>query len=657
MKNKYFKCICSLALVTPFIIGTPTIIFASDDLKPVTLQEVIEDITSTDPNILESLSVYQSVLAERAIARSGYYPTVGTTITAGPERTEGVDTGEEEVDLISKDASLYVRQNLFSGGETTAFVNETEARITAAAYNVLATANSVYLDTIESYIGVIKSRDLLAIAQTNAETQEKIMRQVREKTDQGFSPVSELYNSESRLALSKGSLISRQQDLNQAIVSFHKRFGRLLAPSQFIMPEPTIQLPGTVEQTVELAFMVHPALKVAEFNIEKSRYSFERSESKDLPTLDLELRGQYEDDTGGSEGDTTTLGAYLTLNYTFYDGGLRSGEQQRDKLSIHKENQRSYIERRNVNETVRRAWNIHESEDFKNAFLSEHVQLSDKTLQAFKEEYYVGRRTLLDLLNMENEVTDAQLSFSESEFSNLISIYRLLQATGMLLEEYDMGLRSKLELPEADYASVFETMEAEEVDAYESISLNRDADAVQDKVDQCDNSSDGAMGYGCDNTDVNITGYNVDTDALGEYISPDSFQDAGSEMVNIQEMDVVEEIAFYDVATTLNNLPDIPELTPDSAKKLARYVDKILGVPSGDKVLLEGYVASNYNTPENIELSLNRCKLVRDILVKAGVDESIIIIDGKGNTNPIGDNNTREGRKLNRRVEISLLKE
>ena len=95
---------------------------------------------------------------------------------------------------------------------------ETDARILAAAYDVLNSANTVYLDCAESYISVVKANEMLRIAEENALTQERIMRQVREKTEAGFNRVSELYNSESRLSLAKASYISRQQDLSYNFV-------------------------------------------------------------------------------------------------------------------------------------------------------------------------------------------------------------------------------------------------------------------------------------------------------------------------------------------------------------------------------------------------------------------------------------------------------
>ncbi len=146
------------------------------DSNVVKLANVLDNITRTDPSILEALKKYQSVQAERSIAASEYYPTIGTSLTTGPERTKGVPTNDLEENLLATTASLFARQNLYNGGKTAAFVKETDARILAAAYDVLTVANRVYLDCAEAYINVVKARELLRIAKENASTQERIMR-------------------------------------------------------------------------------------------------------------------------------------------------------------------------------------------------------------------------------------------------------------------------------------------------------------------------------------------------------------------------------------------------------------------------------------------------------------------------------------------------
>ncbi len=639
-------------LISVFILPALLNAGATSPTGIIGLQQVLENITKTDPSILEALRHYQGVLAERSIATSEYYPTIGTELSSGPERTKGVSTDDEEENLVATNATLFAKQNLFNGGKTLAYVDETDARIKAAAYEVLNVANRIYLNVSEAYINVVKASDLLRIAEKNALTQERIMRQVREKTKAGFNRVSELYNSESRLALARGNYISRQQDLNQALAIFHRQFGRLLKPEQFKKPEPQYQFPETLVETVDLAFKSHPALKVAHYNIETKRYSYKKASASYLPTLDLELKGQYRSDTNGEEGETTQSGAYLTLNYTFFDGGYRKGVKAKERQSISKEYQRSYIERRNVNETVRLAWNIMEAEQFKKEYLHEHVLLSLKTLNSFKEEYYVGRRTLLDLLNMENEYTEAQLSMFESQFSHLTALYRIMQATGVLLEEHDTGVRDLLNLPDE---------EEEEIGEYEDLDENRDQDQLSDILDQCDNSeiNSSVTRFGCSQDDVSTTGYpHKESVGLTPYITPQDFEIPIKETSTTPAPDdkmEPEKEQFQEKKLILQAKPNSDLITDESREQLIGITKRLQNHPT-IKILIEGYIASKKSSKENFKLSERRANVIKQFMINQGINENQITVTGRGNQNPIADNNTRSGREENRRIEISFPK-
>lgn len=644
-------------LVRLFYTSTMTVLILSssvmaENLPTVSLQDVLAEVTRTNPAISEAMEYYESVAAEREMATAGYLPTIGTEITAGPERTDGVATEEvtndgvtttEDVtsNLTSTTATLYARQNIFNGFKTDAYVDETDARIKAAAYEVLNVANNVYLSTAEAYINVVKAAKLLDIAKQNAITQEKIMRQVREKTDAGFNRVSELYNSESRLALSKGSYISRQQDLNQALAVFHRQFGRFLSPEQFTRPDPQYMVPDTLNNTVEKAFRYHPALKVAEYNIATKRYTYEKTSGDYWPTLDLELKGQYRNDTGGDEGEVKQAGAYLTLSYTFFDGGLRSGATARDKLAIRKEHQRSYIERRNVNQSVRLAWNIMEAEADKRSYLSEHVRLSAKTLDAFKEEYYVGRRTLLDLLNMENEYTDAKISQADSQYSYLTALYRIMQSTGELLTTHDTGLFERLDLPKTGINDIDE-------EVYEDLDLNRDRDSLADSFDQCDATvnQEGEVEYGCDNIDQALVGYpDMQGEELKPYIVPEST--IPEEPAVSQE----EKPAILLNLLTLEAKPDGKSIIDADQLQLDQFTEALLLHPEMD-VVITGHVASDNDTEENLKLSESRAAIIKQYMVDRGVAAHRITTIGKGGLEPLASNATSSGRKMNRRIEI-----
>ena len=626
------------------LLGSPVAASTGEDpiLKPLALAEVLKNIIETDPEIREALREYRSVQAERSIATSGYWPTIGTELSAGREITDGVDTNDERESLTASSATVFARQNLFNGGKTTAFVNETDARILAAAYEVLNVANRVYLEAAEAYVNVVQARELLKLSEENVLTQEKILDQVREKSAAGFSRVSDLKNSQARLALARGNYISRQQDLNQAIVQFHRQFGRLVKPDAFIKPLPAYQFPQTVEETVAVAFRNHPALEVSKYNVQVRKYSYEKAKADYWPSIDLEFRALHSNDTGGEKGDTDQVAALLKLNYTLFDGGLRQGEKNKNYQRIHKENQRGYIERRNVNETTRLAWNIMQAEERKRKYLTDHVELSFETLLAFKEEYYVGRRTLLDLLNMENEYNAAKNAFAESIFSHLTAYYRLSQATGMIIQEFDTGLRSYLNLP---------PVKVYDLKGYEELDHNRDLDSSEDIQDQCDNSPLGIATppWGCMEKDAIRVGYQEPTE-LSPYILP---KEGTPEELNLKIDKVKPQQSFHLDIILFNT--DSAELTDDSRDKL-RFVAEQLKSAEDFTIEVIGHTDNIASERYNQELSLARAKSVVDELIRLGVKRQSLKMFGKGESEPIARNDTEEGRRKNRRIEFKLIK-
>ncbi|MCD6556237.1 MAG: OmpA family protein, partial [Bacteroidales bacterium] len=109
---------------------------------------------------------------------------------------------------------------------------------------------------------------------------------------------------------------------------------------------------------------------------------------------------------------------------------------------------------------------------------------------------------------------------------------------------------------------------------------------------------------------------------------------------------------------TLNNFPKnsfvnshIENNFTEFAENLKIYFEK----NTSDKILITGYT-DNTGTPQtNIFVGKNRAEFLKKELIEQGIDKTRIQTSSKGQANPIADNNTEEGRKLNRRVEITII--
>ncbi|VFQ45161.1 outer membrane efflux protein [Desulfoluna butyratoxydans] len=638
MCNRLFRRVIPMAV---FVLSVTTVALAEGERvvsESMTLRQALEIVTNTNPEILEARQRYESVLAERSIAKSGYRPTIGAELAAGPEVTDGEDTNDEREELTAATATVYARMNLFNGGRTRATVRETDARILSAAYEVLNVSNRVYLDTAEAYLGVLQAKEMLALAKKNVATQKQILRQVREKAESGFNRVSDLKNSEARFALAQSNYISRQQNLNQAVVKFHRQFGRFVSPDRMVRPAPSFFVPETVEGTVDIALKNHPALWVSQSNIQVRKQAVEKAKAAYWPSLDLELKAQRRSDTGGDEGDTDQASAMLKLNYTFFDGGVRKGETLKSNRNLHGENYRAYLERRNVNESVRLAWNILQAEKQREKYLGDHVRLSLDTLSAFKEEYHLGRRTLLDLLNMENEYNSAETALVESVYSCLTATYRIAGTTGLMLREYDPGLRKAMGLP----------LEASlECAGDDDLEHNRDQDSVDDPCDQCDNSvpKSSTPASGCAGDAMQTVGFE-ETDVVAPYIvtgTPDAFD------LKIDTSRKEQTIALEGISFKRNS----GSLTKEAEKQLT-YVADQLKATEGFSVEVVGHTDSDGSKAYNLKLSRKRARSVCDALVGLGVNREILSWSGKGESEPVADNATGDGKRKNRRTEFKL---
>ena len=264
-------------------------------------------------------------------------------------------------------------------------------------------------------------------------------------------------------------------------------------------------------------------------------------------------------------------------------------------------------------------------------------------LDAFKDEYHIGRRTLLDLLNMENEFKAAKMAKTESSYSYLIAYYRIAQATGALLHEFDTGVRQEVGLPpEEDF----------ELEGYEELNRNRDADSVRDIEDQCDASVHGSETppSGCKDQHTAALGYQQSGE-IGPYILPR----AGTPKAVQMKIHRTKPEQSFDL-DVINFEFASAKLTA-KGKEMLVYVAEQLIVAKDFNIEVVGHTDNVGSINYNQKLSMRRSETVCNELVVQGVAKQRLLCTGLGELHPVADNGTEVGRGKNRRIEFKLLKQ
>lgn len=683
------------------------------------LSKMVTDSISAHPEVIEKVHVYRQVVRDESIANSGWKPSVDLNASTGLYDTESPATGNRSIDYDSSRVELSVTQNLFNGYDTTHQVKQTQARAKAALYDLYDTADNIALDAVQAYVEVIKQQRLFELATENVNSHEGILAQIRERNNSGVGRRSQLQQTEGRVARSHSSLIAQQNNLHDSMTLLHQILGRYIDPQSLIEPVLPILPIGDLDTLIDQALINHPATQVSKSNVRAAHEDYKRSRSSRYPNVDLRLAYEIGDDIGGVQGNTEETSLTLNLTYNLFRGGADNQEQLKKISATHQQRQFSARVRRQIINTLRLSWLADDSLTRQITFLEQHVIKAKETVASYREEFFIGQRDLIDLLDAENESNTAQIQFTEAFFDSIAARYRIYESLGLLFDA--LNLEVNLSEDNLQIASI----EANLTDEF-PLSDDQDVDNELDNSDHCDNSQVGSLVsiYGCKKTpkldlsyvkeiiDVNdepvighdqfdVDSYGVlvisrvlllsnDTDADGDVLSiidvgkPSNGKLAFNQNRNLIYRPIEGFIGVdsftYTVsdgngasatATVRLNVSENPVV--DLSKKQyvnfkynraeltdiskAKVIRIARKVNQTNKVKIEllAFTDSTGSDAYNAKLSKRRANALKQLLIDEGIDTDIITAEGLGEQNPIADNDTKSGQAINRRGELTFL--
>ncbi|MGO4159006.1 TolC family outer membrane protein [Cupriavidus sp. YAF13] len=405
-----------------------------------TLQEAVEQVIRTNPDVLAT--TYHRLAADAGLkqARAGYLPRVDVSAGAGRERLDNTDTrilGLSDATFTRKTSNLTLTQMLFDGFAVKSGVEGQGARVASSAYNVAATAEDVALRTVAAYLEVLRRQDNVAAAGENLQAHQRIYEQIKERSEGGVGRRADLYQAQSRLALAQDYLRSEEGGLKDAQTAYLRLVG---APPGALVkpPSPEQALPPTEAAALSTAMANHPALKAAQADVDAADALHSGAKAGLWPRLDLELAVTH--DRQGPFGPTNDRSAMLRLRYNIFRGGAdvarinETGSQTREAEEALRRTGRQ------VQESLSLAFNAYLTSRDRLVVLKQYVSAGAATREAYALQFSIGQRTLLDLLNAENEYYNARIAYLSGQYTEQASLFRLFAGMGQLLDTLHVTL-------------------------------------------------------------------------------------------------------------------------------------------------------------------------------------------------------------------------
>ncbi|QDF65295.1 TolC family outer membrane protein [Shewanella sp. SNU WT4] len=413
-----------------------------------TLEQVVAHTLDTNPELRIAFNRFKEKEEQVNQAFGGFLPTVDVSAGYGVENTDSPSSRRSngrnngDVELKRGEAGLTIRQILFDGFYSFSELDRTQYEASAEQWALYSAAEDMALEVSKVYINYLRNQQVLTLAEKNLQTHQSIYDQIKERTDSGLGSTADLSQISGRLARANANVISARNNFFDAKAEFAKVAA--LDPDGLITPVPdTDLLPKTFADVSVLAQENHPILKSAAADIQAAENQKDSAQANYYPTISLELDGNWNNNLDGEDGSgigSAQVGGYnndlvamVKMRYNLFDGGrdLAKEKGAAYKVSESKEiRERAY---RQVIEGANLAWNAYESLGPQKNFIKEHVIASKETQSAYTQQFNLGQRTLLDLLDTENELFEARKDYLQAEYDEIIAQYRVLNATGQLL--------------------------------------------------------------------------------------------------------------------------------------------------------------------------------------------------------------------------------
>lgn len=374
---------------------------------------------------------------ELSQAKGGYLPSVDFLGETGFEHTD-TPTIENE-DLWKTRGSLTLTQMLFDGWGVKSEVMRQKARVESTAGRVGEVAEFVGLDIVEAYLEVLRQRDLLAIARANVDDHLRILGTIRTGASAGTVTEGDVAQANARLAQARATTSSVQEALRNAESLFIQKVGEM--PGDMAFPEvPRESLPATVEDAVRDAMTNSPTLRILEADIDVSKAEFKAAHSSMYPQVDLEINGTLGSDVEGIEGTEERASALAVMRWNLYRGGADQARQREFMYRHAISKERRAQAARQVEKEMRDSWaGMIASNERAKQFLDQ-ANANEQVVNVYMDQFTLDRRTLLDVLDAQNELFVSRSSHVNALYTEIFGVYRVLALKGDLLRTMGVAL-------------------------------------------------------------------------------------------------------------------------------------------------------------------------------------------------------------------------
>ncbi|WP_292839038.1 TolC family protein [Methylotenera sp.] len=606
MNNNFKYKLISLVLASSLGIAMSNVAYSAQTV--ISLKDMVEKTVTSNPEVQSRYHRFLESGFEQDMVRGGFLPKADIVSTYRKQE-ELIKPGDGTA-IPRFNNELVLRQMIFDGFATSSEVKRLGHANRVRYYELQSAMQNTTLEFIRAYIDTLRYRELSQFAKDNYVVHKQLFDRIQERVNAGVARKVDLEQASGRLALAEANLLTETTNLHDVTARLQRLYGEL--------PPETLEAPtffnAGVEPTsadaLKVAYNQNPDLLSTIEDIQASKDEIKTREARYLPKLDLQARKNLGVSNDGRFSSSAADLLELTMNFNLFNG---FSDQNAVKMTAEKLNNSLDLRDKacvDTRQLVVIAYNDIQQLKEQEKYRTNHKNSIENAREAYRKQFDIGQRTLLDLLDTENEYFQAKRSLSNTQFDIQTAYARTYAGQGELLNRIGAARGG---LPEYKRESYLDSENVCQALAPVQITVDKAALLAEAKPLSSTLTTLKA-----------VEPVKVEAKPLANKVVPDVQFETNSAKI--------KPVSYPVLDAAIVTLKEWGE----ASVEIAGHTDQ------------RDTSKADYNQA----LSEKRAKAVLDYIVKKGVDVKRFTAKGYGYTQPIAENDPKEGNAVNRRVEL-----
>lgn len=397
------------------------------------LRDIIQQAVTNSPDVLSRWHAIRAAEGERDAARGARLPRVDLNAAAGLENRTLLGSYSRH------NSSIQLTQMLFDGDAARNEIARLDHAARVRAFEFFDTSETIALEGVRAYFDVVRYRELVRLAEDNYVEHRAVFGQTDRRVNARVARAVDLEQVTGRLALAEANLLTERANLHDTTARFQRILGRL-PPGEMPVPAHLDRdMPANAIAAIQQAVTGHPALLASIENVRASQSALDTRSAAYRPRLDFRARREQGSNYLGSLAYTGISAAEFVLSWNIFNGYADQARERQfaEQLNVAKDVRDKTC--RDIRQTLVIAFNDVGKLRDQLEYLQQHADSIARALVAYRLQFDIGQRSLLDLLDTENELFQARRAVVNATQDLNIAYARTQQGRGTLLRALELN--------------------------------------------------------------------------------------------------------------------------------------------------------------------------------------------------------------------------